>query len=133
MILIIGAEGAGKRGLARSLGYTDEDMADGVWDESPVLYHLESMIFQAVYADEYDKDAWLERLREKDVIICNEVGSGVVPMERKQRAAREETGRMCTRLAAEADAVVRMICGIPTLLRGSLPQTRGHSTETTCV
>ena len=123
MILIVGAESSGKRELARSLGYADDDIADSKWDDKPVLCHLESMIFQAVYADEYDKDLWLERLRGKAVIICNEVGSGVVPMEKKQRAAREETGRICTRLAAEAETVVRMVCGIPMVLKGSLPRT----------
>ena len=123
MILIVGAESSGKRELARSLGYADDDIADSEWDDKPVLCHLESMIFQAVYADEYDKDVWLERLRDKAVIICNEVGSGVVPMEKRQRAAREETGRICTRLAAEAETVVRMVCGIPMVLKGSLPRT----------
>lgn len=120
MILIVGAEGSGKRELAISMGYEDREIADGIWDESPVLYHLESMIFSAVHLQEYDREAWLERLRAKSVIICNEVGSGVIPVERWERLAREETGRMCTALAKEADTVVRMVCGIPTVLKGTL-------------
>ena len=120
MLLIVGAEGSGKQELARLRGYSDEEIADGVWDERPVLRHLESMIFAAVYDETYDREAWLERLRSKEVVICNEVGSGVIPIARKERMAREETGRMCTLLAKEADTVVRMVCGIPTVLKGSL-------------
>ena len=120
MLLIIGAEGSGKREFALSQGYADGDIADGVWDEKPVLMHLESMIFPAVYAGTYNKEAWLEKLRCKEIVICNEVGSGVIPIAREERLAREETGRMCTLLAKEADTVVRMVCGIPQVLKGRL-------------
>jgi adenosylcobinamide kinase / adenosylcobinamide-phosphate guanylyltransferase len=120
MLLIVGAEGAGKRELARSRGYEDKDIADGVWNESPVLMHLEKMVFDAVYSGEYDRDAWLLRLKAKDIVICNEVGSGVIPIAREQRLAREETGRICTLLARDADTVVRMVCGIPMVLKGHI-------------
>ena len=46
------------------------------------------------------------------VIVTNELGCGVVPMDRKDRVWRETTGRICTGLAAEAEEVVRVICGI---------------------
>ena len=42
-------------------------------------------------------------LAEYDIVIATEVGGGVVPM-------------------ARADCVVQMFCGIPTVLKGELPQ-----------
>lgn len=46
------------------------------------------------------------------VIICDEVGNGIVPMDGFEREYRERTGRLLVRLAAEAEEVVRVICGI---------------------
>ena len=68
----------------------------------------------------------LEKLAEElfayDIVIATEVGGGVVPMEAGQRAAREAAGRLACLLAARADCVVQMFCGIPTVLKGELPK-----------
>ena len=66
----------------------------------------------------------LERLLEDRpdvVILCNEVGSGVVPMDREERAWRERVGRTCCALAEQAERVERLFCGIPTVLKGDGP------------
>lgn len=54
------------------------------------------------------------------VVICREIGCGVVPMDRAEREWREDTGRLCCVLAEQADTVVRLCCGIPTALKGAL-------------
>ncbi|MBQ8536397.1 MAG: bifunctional adenosylcobinamide kinase/adenosylcobinamide-phosphate guanylyltransferase [Clostridia bacterium] len=46
------------------------------------------------------------------VFTANEVGSGVVPMTAEDRAFREGAGRALCYIAQQADAVVRVICGI---------------------
>lgn len=46
------------------------------------------------------------------VIICDEIGNGIVPVEAFERAYREQTGRILRMLAGEAEEVVRVICGI---------------------
>ena len=51
------------------------------------------------------------------IIVTNELGCGVVPIEKSDRIWRETTGRVCTCLAAEADEVLRVICGIGTQLK----------------
>lgn len=46
------------------------------------------------------------------VIISDEIGNGIVPMEAFEREYRERTGRLLIELAKEAEAVERVICGI---------------------
>lgn len=46
-------------------------------------------------------------------IICNEIGCGIVPVEKDDRLWREETGRLLCKIAAKAQKVVRIVCGIP--------------------
>ena len=75
----------------------------------------------AANAPELDKLA--DKLAaEYAVVIATEVGGGVVPMDAGQRAAREAAGRLACLLAARADCVVQMFCGIPTVLKGELPE-----------
>lgn len=61
-------------------------------------------------------DAW-RRTRARVVAVTNEVGSGVVPATASGRLFRDELGRLNARLAAHADAVVLVTCGIPRRLR----------------
>ena len=46
------------------------------------------------------------------VIIANEVGAGVVPMQAEDRAFREAVGRALCIIAQNACQVTRCVCGI---------------------
>lgn len=46
------------------------------------------------------------------VIISDEVGNGIVPIEAFEREYREKTGRILVELAKRAEGVERVICGI---------------------
>lgn len=119
MLLIVGGEGSGKRSFAKMLGYQERDIADAVLDARPVLCHLEKLVFQ----NPEGADALLGALEGKEVLICNEVGSGVIPVEPHERMGREATGRLCVLLAQRADCVVRMVSGLPMVIKGELPCT----------
>ena len=61
------------------------------------------------------KEELLDAIKQADpkvILICDEVGAGVVPMKREERDWRETVGRLCCELAKEADRVERIICGI---------------------
>lgn len=62
-----------------------------------------------------------DELSAYDLVIATEVGGGVVPVDPAERAAREAAGRLACLLAARADCVVQLFCGIPTVLKGELP------------
>lgn len=114
MILVVGSAASGKRDYVLSLGYSDGEIADGVLDDAPVLYNLQNIVAQ----DPGKSGDLLPLLLEKEVVVCNEVGSGVIPRERSDREVREQTGRLCNRLAQRADKVVRLVCGIPAVIKG---------------
>ncbi|MDR2420480.1 MAG: bifunctional adenosylcobinamide kinase/adenosylcobinamide-phosphate guanylyltransferase [Oscillospiraceae bacterium] len=103
MILIIGGVGAGKREYARSLGFTDADIASGVWD--------------AVRENPQAAPGLTETLCLKAAVICEEVGSGVVPMDLREREARDAMGCLTAELARRARRVVRLVAGIPVELK----------------
>lgn len=46
------------------------------------------------------------------IVISDEIGNGIVPVDAFEREYRERTGRILVRLAEEADEVVRVVCGI---------------------
>lgn len=46
------------------------------------------------------------------ILICDEVGSGVVPIDREECEWREKVGRIMCHLTTQADEVDRVICGI---------------------
>ncbi|MDO5132963.1 MAG: cobinamide kinase, partial [Eubacteriales bacterium] len=48
----------------------------------------------------------------------------VVPVDPKERAAREAAGRLACLLAARADVVIRVCCGLPQVLKGEWPLKR---------
>jgi adenosylcobinamide kinase/adenosylcobinamide-phosphate guanylyltransferase len=51
------------------------------------------------------------------ILVSNEVGYGVVPIDAFDRAYREMVGRICTELAAYSKKVTRIICGIGTVIK----------------
>ena len=57
------------------------------------------------------------QLAQKTAVTAAEVGSGVVPIDKAQRAQREAAGRLAILLAQRAQEVVRVFCGIPTRIK----------------
>ena len=46
------------------------------------------------------------------IVVANEVGAGVVPMAKEDRAFREAVGRALCVIAQKAECVTRCVCGI---------------------
>ena len=112
MILIVGPLFNGKREFACSLlGCPEKELSRyAVWD------------VQELVAGEEDLEKLAERLaKTHQVVIATEIGGGVVPIQKEEREFRERAGRLNCLLAQRADTVVRVFCGIPTVLRGKLP------------
>lgn len=76
---------------------------------------------QELAARRDDLETLADELARYDAVIATEVGSGVVPLDPEERAARERAGRLNCLLAARAGTVVRVFCGIPKVIKGELP------------
>jgi adenosyl cobinamide kinase/adenosyl cobinamide phosphate guanylyltransferase len=53
------------------------------------------------------------------VLVSNELGYGVVPIDAFDRKYREGTGRLCCLLAKEATEVHRVVCGLGQVIKGA--------------
>ena len=109
MRLIIGGAHQGKLSYALSLGYTMEDVATSQPTDKPILYGLQNLTRK-------DPNLTAEQIPDC-IVICDELGCGVVPLDFEDRAWRERTGRLCNALAQRADRVDRIFCGIPMRLK----------------
>ena len=76
---------------------------------------------KALAAEAEDLEKLAEELSAYDIVMATEVGGGVVPMDPAQRAAREAAGRLACLLAARAETVAQIWCGLPLVLKGTLP------------
>ena len=109
MHLIIGGKGQGKLRYALSLGFTQEDVARSLPTNKPIRYGQQTHPREA--------PALTAAALPHGIVICDELGCGVVPMDYEDRAWRERTGRLLCDLAAKATRVDRVFCGIPMRLK----------------
>ena len=93
----------------------EEGMNDLVLlDKTMIINHFHLWVKERILADgcpEEETMAFLDVCRDC-IIICDEVGNGIVPMEPFEREYRERVGRLLIRLAEQAEEVERVICGI---------------------
>ena len=59
----------------------------------------------------------LIRVNPDVILVSDEVGYGVVPIDVFDRAYREAVGRICTKLAGYSHRVTRVVCGIGTVIK----------------
>ncbi len=116
MILIIGGMASGRKTYVRSLGYTEESFSQDPYSSAPVIYGVENYVLDRI--ESVDIVELADVLSQKDVVICQEVGMGVIPVEYENRMLREKSGGLSTLLGNKADRIVRLVCGIPTVIKG---------------
>ena len=121
MKLIIGGSHQGKKAYASTAYHLpSEAWADGQTCSLEAVFtmpaiHNFHLYLRRCLADGENLSALPGEIMMKNphvVIVTDEVGYGIVPMEREERIWREACGRVCTALAAEAEQVVRVCCGI---------------------
>lgn len=124
MILIIGGAYQGKLDYAKSaLGVTPEQVFACTGREidfsKRCIYRLEEYSLACV-RDGVEPAEEMKTFREQwkdSVLICQDISSGVVPMEAQLRQWRNANGRLCQYLAAQADQVIRIFCGLEQRLK----------------
>lgn len=105
--MIVGGMAQGKLDFARrELGVAA--WRSGALGAEGCVYGLQDVLRTQPEADVL---AWCEA-HPDGVLICDEVGCGVTPLDRTDRTWREAVGRTCCRLAERAEAVYRVRCGL---------------------
>tara|TARA_B100001093_G_scaffold476360_1_gene502677 strand:+ start:25 stop:453 length:429 start_codon:yes stop_codon:yes gene_type:complete len=61
--------------------------------------------------------ACLQEVAGPVILVTNEVGMGIVPMNKLARRFRDQTGFLTQRIAAMADRVVFTVAGIPMVIK----------------
>lgn len=114
MVLIVGGMAQGKLAFAR------RELGVAAWSEGALgaedCVHGLHLAIRTLEDPRGAIDQWLTQHPE-GVLICDEVGCGVVPMDRDERAWRETVGRLCCELAERARAVYRVQCGLGARLK----------------
>lgn len=115
MILFVGGRASGKVDAAKELlSIEPQEVTAKQALTTPAINHLENII-EALLENEQSVPDFLTRLINENpsaIILCDEVGSGIVPLNRKDRVLREEIGKACCYLQKHSTAVYRVVCGI---------------------
>ena len=120
MKLYIGGAGHGQAELAaQETGLTPERCTPEHALIAPAVgeFHL---LIRDILSAGGDSQAFARRLLVENpdaVVVCDEIGLGIVPAEAFERRWREETGRALCILAAGAQRVTRVFCGIGQVLK----------------
>ena len=122
MKLIVGGAFQGKAAYGIAMGLIQEEqMKDGAECALEALFSCKGMNHFHLWVKRALQAGWdLERLFLENpgiVLITDELGCGVVPMDAFDRTYREQHGRLCCKLAAMAGQVHRVICGIGTVIK----------------
>lgn len=126
MIMIVGGAFQGKTEYAKKrFGFVDADISDGgkcgfgeAFSAKCVnKYHLLIKRLLETGEDPQEYTAKLCRENPGAVLIIDEIGCGIVPLEKSERRCREETGRAGCMVAEKSKEVVRVCCGIPTRIK----------------
>lgn len=127
MIMITGGAFSGKKDYAKKrFGFSDEEILNGENCSLEAVFSAKciadyQLIVKRLLEENADVQAFTERLCKEDpnaVVIINEIGAGIVPLEKSDRIWREETGRSGCLIARNSSEVIRLACGIPTTING---------------
>lgn len=129
MTLIIGGKFQGKTDYAvNNLGIKREEILDAEscsFDDvlsAKAIRHFEALVKRAVSCGKSTKELVLEIISKNPAItiISAEIGKGIIPLEKSDRIWREETGRACCVLAEFSKSVIRINCGLSSVIKGDL-------------
>jgi Adenosyl cobinamide kinase/adenosyl cobinamide phosphate guanylyltransferase len=127
MILVTGGSSQGKlRFVLDAFDAGEDNVTEGAECDlkkafgSPVLNHLNLLVGRMLAAGiEPHKEVEQGIAQNPGIIVlCDEIGCGIVPVRPEDRRLREEVGRIQCALAAKAGKVYRVSCGIPQLIKG---------------
>jgi adenosylcobinamide kinase / adenosylcobinamide-phosphate guanylyltransferase len=118
MKLYIGGSFQGQAGLAQAeTGCAPRDVTRAQALSTPAIDHFHELLRGLTPLEARAFATELMAVNPDCVIVCDEVGMGVVPLEPEGRQWREAVGAAMCLMASRAEQVTRVACGIPVRLR----------------
>lgn len=112
-VLVIGGAFQDKLGAALAWSHlTMEDVGEDFCEDKRIINN-----FQEYFKNNMNDEGLLEKCRGR-IIIADEIGCGIIPLEKSDRIYREALGRFLCDLASLSEIVIRVTCGIPTFIKG---------------
>lgn len=127
MFFIIGGQSQGKLKYALEVSKFDlKDVINCETDriinifEYKIIYNFHIYIRKLLEMNINALESVKQHIKKesKKIIICNEIGCGIVPIDKQERIYRDELGKICIYLAKISDRVERVCCGIPIKIKG---------------
>lgn len=130
MIMITGGAFQGKKDCLKLLYRIPENeilngaecaLNDAFTASAIVNYHE---LVRRLIGDGIDVIEFTEKLCRENknaAIIINEIGCGIIPIEKSERIYRELVGKAGCVIAKNSETVIRVFCGIPEAIKGVLP------------
>lgn len=90
------------------------------WPEARIYDGLHRLVKEKLAAGE-EVSEYIDEMIRKDpdtVLISDMIGSGIIPMDPEENNWREVHGRICCDIAARADEVYLVTCGIGQRIKG---------------
>ena len=109
MELVIGGRAQGKLEYARKLTSDDK-----------IIDNFALIIKNLMECENNDLDDFVEEFindHQDYVVILEEIGLGLVPIDKKERDYRDKYGRICCKLVEHATKVHRVYCGIGSVIK----------------
>lgn len=84
------------------------------------IYNLHLLIKRFILSGIDDYNNIIEKILSSniEIIICSEVGNGVVPVDNIDNKMREYVGRILSILSEKSVRVIRIYYGIPSVIKG---------------
>ncbi len=124
MHLIIGGAFQGKLDYAvKKYGLSEGDIFEcsesGEIEFKKCVNHLERFTLGCVRRGLEPAEVFMSspELWRDRILICEDISSGVVPVDAVMRAWREANGRLLNWLSPQAESVTRLFCGLPQVLK----------------
>ena len=128
MELVIGGRAQGKLEYAKKnmanqnykvLNGQDVDISKDHGEEPLILNHLHLFIRKSLEEGGNPEKEIKDFISKHNnlIIISDEIGNGIVPIDSFERDYRERTGRLLIELAKDADKVTRVFCGIGQVIK----------------
>ncbi len=129
MILYVGGKYQGKLDIAlKDLNLDSSDVFDFKTNNlneaisKRVWYGIDEYIRKLAY-EEIECEKIVEEIVDilstsnPQAIVINEVGAGVIPIEKKENTFREAVGRVTVLMAEKSDEVYSVVCGLKIKLK----------------